>query len=385
MRQAALLALVATALALTPLSGQPRGRREQRVEVVALPGGGMQPQAIVDANDVLHVLYFAGAPAGGDLFYVTRAPGTAAFSTPLRVNSEPGSAIATGSVRGGQIALGRNGWVHVAWNASHPIDRDGEQVTPMWYARLPPGAGRFEAQRAMGAHTRHLDGGGSVAADAQGAVYVSWHAAGPVDGETRRSVYVATSRDDGGRFDPEKTLVDTGGVCGCCGLRSLVDARDRLQILYRAAGENVHRDATWVTAAGRGSARPVTLQAWELPACPMTTFAMANAGSRIVAAWETAQQIYMATLNPERGSFTVPVAMNGAAIRKHPSLAVDRSGDTLVAWTEGTAWARGGTAAWQLYDPSGRLLSGAADVATVPVWGLVAAVARADGSFVILR
>src|SRR5829696_102257 len=90
----------------------------------------------------------------------------------LRVNSEPGSVIATGSVRGGQIALGRAGFVHVTWSASRAIERDGVKQTPMWYARLRPRGRAFDPQRAIGSQTRHLDGGGSVAADSAGNVYV---------------------------------------------------------------------------------------------------------------------------------------------------------------------------------------------------------------------
>jgi hypothetical protein len=38
------------------------------------------------------------------------------------VNHIDGSAIATGTVRGAQIAVGAKGRVHVAWNGSHPTE-----------------------------------------------------------------------------------------------------------------------------------------------------------------------------------------------------------------------------------------------------------------------
>jgi hypothetical protein len=373
-----------TALLILGLGGVPPASLP-RVEVVALPDGGIQPQAVVDAAGTIHIVYFAGPPGSGDLFYVTRGAGATAFSRPIRVNSEPGSAIATGSVRGGQIAVGRSGWIHVAWNASRPIERRGVKVTPMWYARLDPAKRIFEPQRAIGTNTRHLDGGGSVAADARGAVYVSWHAAGSEDGETNRRVYVAVSRSDGAQFDPDTIVADSGGVCGCCALRSLVDARGHLQLLYRAATDGIHRDAMWLSATGAAPAGAVKLHTWDLPACPMTTFSMANAGSRILAAWETAQQIYLAELDPVQKTFAAPAAVAGAAVRKHPSVAVNAAGDRLIAWTEGTAWARGGTLAWQLQDPTGKVLTAAANAGPVPVWGLVAAIARRDGSFLVVR
>ena len=39
-----------------------------------------------------------------------------------------------------------------------------------------------------------------------------------------------------------------------------------------------------------------------------------------------------------------------AGARKHPVLAVDANGQTLLAWTEGTGWQKGGSLAWQLFD-----------------------------------
>jgi hypothetical protein len=374
----ALAVILCCSVAASPRSSAPH------VDVIARPEGGIQPQAIVDADDVLHVLYFSGTAAAGDLFYVTKPSGGRPFSAPRRVNSIPGSAIATGSVRGGQLSLGRGGTVHVAWNGSGPIERAGEKLTPMWYARLTPAAKQFEPQRSIGLRTRHLDGGGSVAADGKGNVHVSWHAAGSTDGEIHRGVFVATSHDEGRTFEKEQAVVESGGVCGCCALRSLVDARGRLQILYRAAGDNIHRDAMWITPGG-SSSRAVMLHPWELPACPMTTFALANAGDRVVAAWETAKQIFVTTLDPATRQFATIAPVDGSGSRRHPSVAVNAAGDRLIAWTEGTAWARGGSLAWELQDRSGARRAAQANAGPVPVWGLVAAGARRDGSFAIVR
>ena len=381
MRRLVLLPLLLAAVAL---GASPQPSRPD-VEIVATPGGGIQPQAAIDGAGTIHLLYFKGEPAAGDLFYVRRATREAGFSAPLRVNSQPGSAIATGSVRGGQIALGRNGWIHVAWNGSTPVERGGEKLTPMWYARLPPGAHAFEAQRPIGTQTKYLDGGGSVAAGADGRVHVVWHAAGAEEGETHRRIYVATSTNDGARFAPERTFTTDEGACGCCGAETLVDAKGRLQVLYRSAGAMIHRDAMWMTIGPEGASAPVRLQPWELPACPMTTFAMAATQAGIVAAWETAQQIYTAVLDTDRRTFSAVAPMAGVAVRKHPSVAINAAGRRLIAWTEGTAWARGGTVAWALQDQRGEPIASAANAGTVPVWGLVAAIARPDGTFVVFH
>ncbi len=355
------------------------------VEIAATPGGGIQPQSLVDAAGTMHLIYFKGEPRAGNLFYVQRKAGAADFSPPLQINSQPGTAIAAGSVRGGQIAIGRNGWVHVAWNGSKPVEQDGEALTPMWYARLAQGTRAFEAQRPIGSHIKHLDGGGSIAADPLGRVHVVWHAAGLEPGEPHRRLYVATSADDGAAFAQEKPYAIDGGACGCCGMETLADGSGRLQILYRAAGSMLHRDAMWMTIGAGAPATPVRLQAWELAACPMTTFAMAPGPDGIVAAWETQQQIFSAVLNSETRMAGAVTAVDGHAIRKHPAVAVNAAGDRLIAWTEGTAWARGGTLAWELRNRRGERLASQSNAGAVPVWGLVSAIARRDGSFLVVH
>ncbi len=356
------------------------------VSIIATPDGGIQPQAQIDNQGTLHLLYFKGPPAAGDLYYVTRSSTAEDFSRPVRVNSVAGSAMASGSVRGGQLALGANGRVHVSWYGSTRVGEGGATRLPMWYSRLSDAGTDFEPQRNVAQWTTGLDGG-TVAADHAGHVYVAWHGLGTDPGEQNRTVYVARSVDDGRTFRREEHAADAPiGACGCCGLRALVDGAGTLHVLYRAATDSVHRDATWLRLPRTGNApSPVRLHAWEYQACPMSTFALADGPAGIIGAWQTAQQIYVATLDPRRGSFSSPLAMDGEAVRKHPSVAVDRDGKTLVVWTEGTAWARGGTLAWALYDPAWHRLAGAANAGPVPVWGLVSAVARADGSFLIVR
>jgi hypothetical protein len=117
----------------------------------------------------------------------------------------------------------------------------------------------------------------------------------------------------------------------------------------------------------------------------MSSFALANDGPHMFAAWETEKQIYYATLDPERMTASAPVAVAGTGVRRLPSVAVNRAGDRLIAWTEGTAWARGGAVAWELQNADGKILASASSAGAVPVWGLVSAVALPDGSFQILH
>src|SRR4029450_12742174 len=197
------------------------------VAVVSLPDGAIQPQAVVDANDVVHMVFFRGNPAGRDLYYVKLGADGCRLSQPGPVTSIEGSALATGSVRGAQLSLGRNGIVHVAWHGSKPTFEGSVTDVPMWYARSTDGT-RFEAQRLLSGRSKGLDGG-SVAADRLGHVAVVWHAMGTEPGENHRTVYIARSSNDGASFSPEVPATDVPvGACGCCGMRALFDRHGHL-------------------------------------------------------------------------------------------------------------------------------------------------------------
>ena len=158
---------------------------KELVRVLSVPAGGIQPQVALD-QDVLHLIYFAGDPKHGDVFYTRSDDFGRTFSSSTRVNSQAGSAIAVGAIRGAQISVGKRNRVHVAWNGSDaaeprgPINpEDGKRGSPMLYTRLDDRGTRFEPQRSLMQRTFGLDGGGSVTADHSGNVYVGWHGKAP--------------------------------------------------------------------------------------------------------------------------------------------------------------------------------------------------------------
>src|SRR6185503_19942507 len=103
--------LSASALALLCAGLSLAQAQTDRVNLLRAPNSGLQPQAALDERGTLHLIYLTGEPSASDVFYVRREAGRNEFSTPLRVNSQPGSAIATGTIRGAQLALGKNGRV----------------------------------------------------------------------------------------------------------------------------------------------------------------------------------------------------------------------------------------------------------------------------------
>jgi hypothetical protein len=362
------------------------------------PDGGIQPQAVSDARGVLHLIYFKGDPAAGDLFYVRQPPGghrreavVLDFSKPIRVNSQPGSAIAVGTIRGGQLALGKDGRVHVAWNGSgRALPKGPGGGSPMLYARLNDTGTAFEPQRNLMRSTRLLDGGGSVAADRAGNVYVTWHAAdGSSQSEADRRLWVARSKDDGTTFSREAlAFAQPTGACACCATRAFVDSRGTVYNLYRAAMANVDRDMFLLTSRNGGeSFQGANIHRWKVNSCPMSSMSFAESAAGVAAAWETEGQVCFASIDPNTLKMRAPIAAPGAGTnRKHPALAINARGETLLVWTEGTGWQKGGDLAWQLFDAEGRPTAERGRVAgAIPVWGLAAVVARPDGGFTLIH
>jgi hypothetical protein len=362
------------------------------VRVAKTPNDGIQPQAVVDDAGQMHLIYFKGEPGGGDLFYVRGDANTEKYSEPVRVNSQPGSAIATGTIRGGQIALGKGGRVHVAWNGSNkalPKNPSGGQ--PMLYARLNDAGTAFEPQRNVMLASDVLDGGGTVAADRAGHVYVAWHAvkANGERGEDKRQIWVALSSDDGKSFLPDAPANDKPtGACGCCGMRATVDSQGNAYFLYRAATNRSERGMILLSSNDAGKTfTSAVVDKWKLNACPMSSESFAEGPNGVLGAWETQGKVYFAPTEQLKTGDAIPVAALGRGTDcKHPALAVNRTGGVLLAWTEGTGWQRGGDLAWQVYSKNGQPTNEHGRIAkAVPVWGMISVVAAKDGSFTIIH
>jgi hypothetical protein len=381
-------------LALLALVAAGAADRAELVSIRRVPDGAIQPQIAVEPNGAIHMIYFLGDPKGGNLFYAQSAAGGVAFSRPLRVNSQEGSVIALGTIRGGQIALGRNGRVHVAWNGSSsalPLGQmnpeSGKRGSPMLYTRLNDQGNAFEPQRNLMTRTFGLDGGGTIAADTAGNVYVAWHGkgSGAAKGEAGRQVWVAESHDSGGTFAAEiPASSGPTGACGCCGMAMFAKSDGTLLALYRSATENVHRDIYLVASNDRGkSFQGSMVHPWEINACPMSSMSFAESGGTTLAAWETGGQVFYGKVFG--GTISKPIAAPGEGKwRKHPRLTTNVSGETLLLWTEGTGWQRSGSLAWQLFDRAGNPMGARGSAHGVPTWSFGAVTANPDGTFVIL-
>jgi len=375
---------LAAGLSLVPLLAAP-------IEFLRLPPGGMQPQLAVDTRQDIHCLWLDGEPASANVRYA-RIDSTNGFPTrQIQVNSQAGSALAIGTIRGPQFALGPSGTVHVVWNGSGTATPKPPKGSPLLYSRLVPGSAGFEPQRNLIHGTADLDGGGGIAADPAGRVFAFWHAG---DGqmqtrEDRRKVYVAESIDDGATFSPERPITRDGGACGCCGLRAGTDSAGQLFVTYRGARELIHRETIVLQSNDAGvSFQSSPLQDWATGSCPMSLPAIGRNGLTTQIAWETEGRIYLQTFPAGPSPSTLPAAPQAAVVpgpgARLPALASNSRGETLLVWTEGTGWNRGGRLGWRLLDRFGTPTSQGGVREGIPVWSYAAVVARPDNSFLVV-
>ena len=362
-----------------------------RVALVRTPDGGIQPQAAVDSQGVVHLIYYQGDAGGGDIFYARQQPGETSFSKSMPLNSQPGSAIAAGSIRGAQLALGKNGRVHAVWNGGKgatKVSVGGKDVTPLLYTRLNEAGTAFESERNILTYAAGLDGGSSVAADAQGNVYVAWHGSAPdnQDKEAGRAVFVSRSTDDGKTFQREKPAAPKKtGACGCCGMRAFADSQGAVYILYRAATDMMERGETLLVSRKPGADFEIAYtHPWKAMTCPMSSATLTEGKTGVLAAWETGDNVFFASVDPKTMQVSRPVSPLAGLKRKHPVAVANAGGETLLVWTEGTGWAKGGSVAWQVFDQEGNASGAKGRAPGVPVWSLPTAFAKPDGGFVIV-
>ena len=362
------------------------------VTIVRVPEEGIQPQATVDERGVVHLIYFKGAPEGGDVFYVHRNRRESDFSKPMRINTQSGSVTAMGTIRGAQLAVGKNGRVHVVWDGmgkgATPVSINGKETAPLLYTRLNDPGTAFEPERNLISYAGGLDGGSSVAADSQGNVYVVWQAPQPgnTNGEAGRAVFVARSSDEGKTFERETpALSQRTGACPCCGMRAAADQSGAVYVLFRAATESVNRDETLIVSRHPGDEFTVAnVHPWKANICPMSSATLTETKSGMLAAWETAGQVFYAEANSRTMQVSKPISPNGKVSRKHPVVIANQRGERLLVWTENTAWAKGGAVVWQLFDSDGRAISEQNRREGLPPWSLATAFAESDGNLVIV-
>lgn len=342
------------------------------VSSLRVPDGGISPQCVTDSTGTTHMVYYKGDPRNGDIFYTSIKKGSKDFASSVRVNSQAGSAVAMGTIRAAHLAIGKDNSVHVVWNGSQKAQGQ------LLYSRSLDGQ-KFTAQKDMKGSTAHMDGGGSVAANDSGNVYVVWHGnkSGTV-GEENRRVFVAMSTTNGESFEAEKEASPDGlGICPCCSLKAYASGKD-LMILFRGA-KGPNRDIYELVSNDLGKTfKSKVVGKWRAQQCPMSSQALSTGKNGFLKAWESDGKIYFS--NREGSSMAVP----SKGPKKHPFIVENNSGNLLVVWTEGTGWNKGGNLCWQLISSGGMPKSRVEKVrGGVKVWSTVSAFSDGDNFYIV--
>lgn len=356
-----------------------------KIEVERLPKGAIQPQVAIDAQGTVHLLYFKGEPGGGQVYYTTASKAAKKFGQPVQVNKAPNGAIAIGTVRGPQFAVTSSGDVHVTWMGGEGAPRaklGDRETTGFFYTRKLASMTEFEPERNLVRVAGQLDGGGSVAADDRGNVYVLWHGA-PLDqeGEQLRTVYLAHSKNSGAEFAVERPIWrEATGACGCCGMKTYADRQGDLFVLYRAAFTPTDRSLIGAKSSDEGKDfQRILSSEWKIAACPMSTASLGGAGEATYGAWERDGKVLWSRL-PDSAEFKT---VDGRENQKHPTVTSDTAGNVLVLWSEGTGWNKGGKIAWQSFDGAGKSTGKSGRADDLPAWSFGAAF-PIEGGFRIL-
>jgi hypothetical protein len=294
------------------------------VRTVAIPGGGVAPDAAVDSKGAIHVVFGRGSNA----FYVRSADNGRTFSAPLRVNGADG-VVSVGRERGPKLALGKGDSVHVAW-----IGPAGKGA---WYTRLE--GGKFLAERNLNDAGSSVDGT-TVAADPGGRVFVFWiDSRVPPDPHSpaTNAIFYAWSQDNGVKFGPNQQMKSDypGLACACCNLEAAADASGVVRLVFRG-GYQALRDMQLVeTRDGERFAwREVHKDGWKIEGCPMSGADLrAGFAAGPAVAWMSQGDIYYRI---GAGPRQTPTVLKSTA-RNYPMLLGNPSGERLLAWTEGMA------------------------------------------------
>jgi hypothetical protein len=305
-----------------------------------LPGGGIAPDAAVDAQGVVHVVFGRESNA----YYARSTDNGRTFSTPLRVNARD-AGVGVGRERGPKLALGKEDAVHVAWI--------GPRGKGAWYTRLEK-SGRFADERDVHDGGKPVDGT-TLAADPRGRVFVFWiDARLPPDPNSpvAHAIFYARSDDGGVTFAPNRQLQSDypGLACACCNLEASADASGTVRLVFRG-GYQALRDMQLVETrdGDRFTWREVHKDGWKLEGCPMSGADLRGGfpGGPAVA-WMSQGDIYYRIGDGPRRS---PAAPKTSA-RNYPLLLGNAAGDRLLAWTEGLELR------WELTDRAGKTRAG---------------------------
>ncbi len=357
----ALLALIATSLFAISVEATEQAARPT---VVSVPDGGTPVAAKVDHAGTIHLLFDT---ADGPKYAKSTDNGKSFGDAIPAVDS--GSRKAGLKFHGADMAVGKDGTIHVAMGTNAWKLKLPKNEWAMFYTRLEPGAKGFSPVLNL---NNHPSEGFSLAADDKGNVTACW-----LSGK----LYANVSHDNGKTFAPQVEIDPAFDPCDCCTTSANYGADGKLAVLYREETNN-ERDMyliLWDQDRGRVSRTRISNTPWKINACPMSAYAISRTQDGFLSVWPTKGQIYFARLD-NKGSAMPPgeVKTDGSAGMHTGMLGMSGADGTIVV-----AWKKDDQLNWQLFDSKGKS-KGPPDSVRSPGTGVAGVVSNA-GRFVLFK
>lgn len=353
------------------------------VKVITLRDGCLAPDAVVDANGILHVV----VGLRNDAYYLRSTDNGATFSRPVKLDDEHGVTTTMGE-RGPKLALGKDGAIFVCW-----ADRWSPGVKT--FARLTrslDGGKTFSPPIAMSDVTGF--DGLTLAADKAGNVLAFWHindARKPVEKEATW-LYLTRSTDNGLTFSKSERLQITGHnglACSMCMMRARVTTDGRVCLVFRSAADNI-RDFYLLTGKvteNDFTAFRVNTDNWKIDTCPMCGPELTLApNGRAFCAFMSSHRVYWAVSDAKVTSFNLHVATRANEQDEiYPTVIANRQGDVLFLWQVGPMSVTGtAVVKWARYDADGKATGERGTVGTSFSGTKATAFVGTDDNFYIL-
>jgi hypothetical protein len=243
-----------------------------------------QPQAAVDADGGIHVVF-----GSGDSIYYCQSDDGTTYSSPTLVSAA--GKLSLGMRRGPRVAVTDQTVVVTAIAGEQGAGRDGDVLA---WRSADGGATWGKPIRVNDVEGSAREGLHGMAASRDGHLYCVW-----LDLRSGKTELFGAASHDGGATWSENSLVyhsPSGSVCECCHPSVAYDHEGTLHVLWRnSVGGN--RDMYLATSqdGGRafGKASKLGTGTWPLDACPMDGGAVAvSQRGKVTTVWRRERQVF---------------------------------------------------------------------------------------------
>ncbi len=175
--------------------GSSWGSSVQVSQTAGSSSGSVGRKVAVDSQGWMHVVWTEQQSFVYDIYYSRSLDGGKTWSQPLDIANSNGPAI------GGNIAVGPDDSIHVAWN-----DRRDGGASRVYYARSRDRGVGWEQARDLSGLSSLEAAAPSLSVDSANRVHIAWHTGDPDSSTSIAQVYYTRSTNGGAGFEAARRL-----------------------------------------------------------------------------------------------------------------------------------------------------------------------------------